>query len=651
MKMTKVIINSVTVRDTDGSPDPKKLINWEYEKDDEGISEAVLLLPKNVEDIVDLANGQVVEIWGGWTTSTDKRYFYGFIDSIKPSGGLLEVTCKNEMSLLVRKNVNKVYDSTIDASAGEVSEIVEDLIETYGGMTATVQASGTEDGKRVDQFKCINSDIFERITTLKKALDWDLYYNDSTREVHFEPNGFTDSGITLTVGTEIAQMPVWEFDTSNMINDLRIDGATTQTNLTESGRIGTTSGYETGSILLTKTPDIVELYMDAATPPTTQKLGGSKDASSSHFFYIDKENKKLMPKTGTTFTTDDYAIINYVWSAPAPIHMVNDVSKTSYGIYQKAIELSDVSSVADAESRGASILSKRSVPFITGVLQVKSESANIPNRGETINIVDTKTPQVNGLVLSGEYVVNSIKYSFPSGTEELVVGDKLWRLIEWQANTEDRLKRLEEQFVRNQDLLIELVEFKNLTAGTLTNRYVKVLEANIAGETLIWGNASFGIWNTGDWGSTAQTSFILGNAQAAVLGTSPLGSEISVAIDKFVRQQSNLYTENFIDSDFEDTDSTCTWDDDGSITFTSGQIAQSTAIDKNNGTITTATLTSTEVSGDFDYEMTADGTNWEACTSGVALVFADSGTDLRWRATENNSTTGEISKIIISAYH
>ena len=652
MKKTKVVINGTTIKDTDGSPDPNKLINWEYEKDDRTISEATMILPKSISDLVDLNNGQTVEIWAGWTTSTDKRYFYGYIDNIVPEGALIKVTCKNEMITLVRKNVNHVYDSSIDASAGEISEIVKDLIETYGGMTASVQSSGTEDGKRIDQFKCINSDIFERIIALKKALDWDLYYNDSDRKVYFEPWGFRDSGITLTVGEEIVALPEWEFDTSNMINDLRIDGATTQTNLTESGQIGTDTGYTTNSITLDKTPDAVELYMDSSNPPTTQRIGGSKDASTGHFYYVDRENKKIMPATGTTFTSGDYAKINYIWSAPAPIHMTNDLSITNYGRYQKEVELGDVSSVADAESRGANILSKRSIPFITGKILVKSQEGNIPNRGEEVSIVDTKTPTVNGENLSGDYVVNKIKYKFPSGIEELEVGDKKWHLVEWQESTEQRLKRLEEQFVRNQDLVIELLEFKNSNAGQLKNRYFKVLETNIAGETLIWGNSSFGIWNTGKWGSVAQTSFILGNTQAAVLGTSQLGSKNSEEVARFVRQYLNDYTENFIDTDFKDTTNTnCTWGSSGSITFTSGQIAQSSSVDLNNGVITTATLTSEEVSGSFKYEMTADGTNWEEVTSGTEHTFTTTGEDLRWRATENASSTGEISQIKIEGYH
>ena len=636
MKLTKVIIDSVTVKDSNGAPDPNQVINWEYEKDDEAISEAEILMPKSVNDLVSLTNGQLVEIWGGWTTSTDKRLFYGFIDNIKPDGAILRVLCKNEMIALVRKNVNHVYNSSIDASAGEVSEIVEDLIETFGEMNGTVQASGTEDGKRIDQFKCINTDVFERIQTLKKALDWDLFYDDSTRVVFFQPNGFVDSGITLTVGTTIIEMPDWDIDDSNMINDLRVDGASVPTDITENGKIGTTSGYTTTSITLNNTPESVELLIDSSDPPTTQRTGGSKDASTGHYYYVDKENLNVIPATGTTFTTDDFAIINYTWFAEMPIHMKNQGSIDSYQIRQKTLEFNDITSVADAESRATSILSKRSVPFISGKIKVKSEAANIPNRGDIVHIVDTKTPTVNGQVLSGDYFVYKVKYIFPSAFEELEIGDKQWRLADWQQNTEERLKRLEEQFVRNQDILVELVDIQNISSDEnvkkTSPRYFKTIseDYDVSNNRMIWGNADHGVWNSDTWGD----------------GTDSFESEVL----NFMMQAENSYTEDFIDDDFEGAGN-ASWSTTGSVSFTAGQIALSTSIDFNNGTITTATLNSIEVSGSFDYEMTADGSNWEAVTPGTPHTFINPGSDLRWRATENAASTGEISQITATNYH
>ena len=97
---------------------------------------------------------------------------------------------------------------------------------------------------------------------------------------------------------------------------------------------------------------------------------------------------------------------------------------------------------------------------------------------------------------------------------------------------------------------------------------------------------------------------------------------------------------------------TADWSTTGSVVFDAGEIAESLAIDFNNGTISQVKFTFTEVSGSFDYEATADGgSNWESITSGTLHVFTDTGTDLRWRATEKNSSTGEISKVVGEEYH
>ena len=651
VKFTKVIINSVVVKDSSSGSDPKKVISWEYEKDSESISDAEISLIKDVNNLVDLSNGQSVEIWGGNTTSTDKRLFSGKIDQIKPDGARYDLICSNDMIDLVRKDVNKVYDSSVDASAGEISEIVKDLIETYGGLTASVQSSGTADGEKIDEFKCINTDIYERIQVLKKALNWDLFYDDSTKIVHFQPRGFVDSGKTLNVKQEIIGLPEWDIDTTNMINDLRVDGATIDTTITESGQIGVTADWTTSGILLTKTPNSAELYMDASNPPTTQKEGGSKDASSSNFYYIDRENKKIKPATGTTFTANHYAKVNYIWSSPAPIHMVNQDSIDLYGTFQKTLELNDITSVADAESRATNILNRRSVPFVTAEIRVRL--TDVPNRGELVQVEDDISPSINGVSLSGSYVVNSIKYQFPSPFETIKVGDSQWRLADWQQNTEERVKRLEEQFVRNQDIITELRSFQNNSSTNFNKiqpRYRKIRQANIAGEAGIYGSSEFGLYGTAKYGTYAKVTFILGHSSAGVLGTSKLGSQVSSEVDWFVQQYSDSYDEEFIDDDFKHSNTTATWGS-GSVTFTSGQIAESSSIDLRNGTITSAKLTSTETSGSFTYQMTADGTNWENVTSGTAHTFTNTGTDLRWRATENASSTGEISELKIENYH
>ena len=76
---------------------------------------------------------------------------------------------------------------------------------------------------------------------------------------------------------------------------------------------------------------------------------------------------------------------------------------------------------------------------------------------------------------------------------------------------------------------------------------------------------------------------------------------------------------------------------------------QSKSIDFNNGTITQATLTTTLTGNALtELQMTADGTNWENVTSGVAHTFTNTGTDLKWKATGVATT---ITKLEIGSYH
>ena len=622
VKFCKIIVGGVTIKDDSSGADPKKALKWEYDKDDDNpISEAVITCSRDVEDLITLTNNLNVQIYSSPDNTTFTRIFYGVIDNYQPQGALVELNCKNQLYDLVRRNVNNIYDSNVDAFAGKISDIAEDLIQTYGGLTATVQDSGTE--QVVDVFKCVNTDIFERVQALTSALDWVLYWDDKNAIVKFEPRSFVNSEVTLTTSGNIVNVPKWDIDTTHMINRLRIDGATTQTQITETGKIGTTADYTTASILLTKTPDNAELYIDANDPPTTQKTGGSKDGTTGGDYWVDRENKKITPQTA--FTTDHFAIINYFWSSPAPIEMENSESIVLYGLYEKTIELSDVTSVADAEARAVNILSRRSLPFYVGSFLVKS-TVDI-GVGELVTIQDNITQNAP----NGNYMISKIKYSYPNAFNEIDVGDKTWRMADWQENTENRLKRLEEQFVRNQDLLRKLVQTTHSNAQNLlkpTPRYRKVLKRELVGDGFLLSHPTYGI-----------------------LGTSRLGADSAVEADHFIIQYENKLEEEFVDVDFKSTNTTATWTTTGSADFTAGEIAESESVDYNNGTVSSATLTATEVSGSFDYEMTADGSNWESVTSGTAHAFTDTGTDLRWRATENDASTGEISQINIESYH
>ena len=81
----------------------------------------------------------------------------------------------------------------------------------------------------------------------------------------------------------------------------------------------------------------------------------------------------------------------------------------------------------------------------------------------------------------------------------------------------------------------------------------------------------------------------------------------------------------------------------------SNTLGQSTTVDFNNGTITTAKLTATYTGAVPTFYMSADGgNNFEVVTDGVAHTFTNTGTDLRWKV-EGSGTT--ITEIKIEDFH
>lgn len=576
----------------------------------------------------DLAAGMTVEIWDGWVTATDNKRFSGYIESFEPEGGIIKITAKDKIWDLVRKEATHTYDSGIDASAGVVSEIFEDLVTTYGGLSAdatSIQDSGTT--ILITKFVCNHAGIFERCKKLSDVLGWQFYYRADTDLVYFESQGYNVNGTILTVGDNVMGIPKWDYDMAEMCNDLTIVGAYQEIETTESGQIGVTSGYTTSSITLNFTPISVKVYGDAANPPTTLRAGGIPGSTTTYFYSVDKPNKKILPYT--SFTVNHFYEIRYSHAVPIPVHQINSSSITNYGTFSKTITYTDIRSITDAEERASNYLVKYSSPFLSTTLKVKPTSSDNYRIGDSIRIIDNiSSPAVDTFL-----TITRLRKRWPADYIEMVVGDKSFRLAQWQASVEERLKRIFENELANQDIVTEIVTIDNTTLNPLrlTPRY-RQIKTN---------------------GPTGTNCFILGHPVYAELGTSQLGdNDISAEADLFVQQYENVYTEDFIDADFEDTSGTAAWSTTGVLTFTGSQTALSTAIDKDNGTITSATMTITVNSGsaNLTYYMTANGgSDWESVTNGVAHTFSDTGSDLRWKIV--SSGNAEVESITIEGYH
>jgi len=488
----------------------------------EAITTYTFEFTKNVNEAVTITNALTVEVWLDSSTPPTTKVFDGFIDLFKPEKGMIEIIAKDQLAILINKQVMHYYKSSVigDASYpdGKLSNIFADLVVTYGGLscissgeTLTIQDSGTVTVQT--EFPCRNADIFERCRKIADTLDWVFYYKASDGEVYFEPKNYTTNANTLTVGTEIVELPTWEYDRSEMINDLRLEGAQQLVTGTQffTGD-GSTTVFTLSNIPITT----AVYYSSSKNYSTTAKLAseireGGVTGGGIGDYEIDKAAKTI---TFTTFTPADDETNNILaevsYYAPIPIHMDNPPSKAIYGNYEKTITLTDVINLPDAWNRANIIIEKYRVPFISAKIKVKWANDLDLVIGQAIHIVDG----INEPNIDQNFTIYKIVDFYPQNLVELEVGDRQFTIEEYQANIIERVKRLEEGLIGSTDDFSEIVQTEIDFAVTLSSTNVLIQEIN--------------------------DSFVLGHPDNAILGTSMLGNRVST-----------LSSETYIWADYE----------------------------------------------------------------------------------------------------
>ncbi len=468
---------------------------------------------KNVNLAVEITNALTVEVWLDSSTPPTTKVFDGFIDLFKPEKGMIEIIAKDQLAILINQQVMQYYNSSVPGDAsypdGKLSNIFADLVVTYGGLscisfggTLTIQDSGTTTVQT--EFPCRNADIFERCRKIADTLDWVFYYKASDDEVYFEPKNYTTNANTLTVGTEIVELPTWEYDRSEMINDLRLEG--TQQLVTGTQMF---SGDASETVFtLSNIPVVTSVYYSASKNyATTAKLAseiqeGVIKGAGGGIYELDTVAKTITFTAFVPANSTNNILAEVSYYAPIPIHMDNIPSKKIYGTYAKTITLTDVINLPDAWNRANIIIEKYRVPFISAKIKVKWENDLDLIVGQAIHIVDG----INEPNIDQNFTIYKITDLYPQNLVEIEVGDRQFTIEEYQANIIERVKRLEEGLIGSTDDFSEIVQTEIDFAVTLSSTNVLIQEIN--------------------------DSFVLGHPDNSILGTSKLGNRVSTLSDK-----------------------------------------------------------------------------------------------------------------------
>jgi len=661
---TKVVIAGITIKDDDSTE--SYLLSWSRNETLGGdtIKEITLVCPRSIENILTLndttliGNTKEVVITRGETTSTDEIIFRGIIKNYNIFGGMVTFTCADKLYITTKNKINYSYDKDVDPSAGVISDIFLDMINTYTTLTAdatSVQDSGTILTR--DKVICKSDSVYNKIISeLTIPLNWNTYYNSVTNLVNFEPKGYTNNSTIIEVGTNVLQAPNWKSDESNIYNYIEIQGAEQEISTIETGRIGTTSGYNTSSIQLLQIPNTVRILCDSATPPTTEKIGGVKDSTSTYDYTVDATKKQIIWNT-TTFTPGaaDYVIIEYTFNRPTPIVVSDPISISTYGTKDVTIIKSDLKSVSDARLYASALLGDYKEPILSTTLKVTNiEDLRV---GQKVQVIDSDNS------INQFFYITNLKQSYPYNYDQLNVVSEILDVNDgFYVFVIRKLMQLDRASKDDFDFLIEIQSFENNTI--YENRYNKISSTSITGTTGIFDSAAFGIWDTATFYDPTDLPFILGHATYGIIGTSTLGDGSFVTTAIYMENSAKKFVELFYDEDFKDASTTADWDTTNNwVEITSAEIAVSElfAYDFNNDSdnaykSVTISMTGTALDDLTFYVGEFDGIN----TTYSAVTFTGTATSktgtlyitnknkygLNWKA-EYDSSTSVITKLVI----
>lgn len=532
--LTEVKINSVDIT--------SKLVKWKTKKTyGYEIMSCEIELTKGVDALVSLDVAQTITIKRGTSTSTDQFIFSGEIVSIEETGYSYKIKGSDKLYNTVKKEVTYSYDKNVDASAGQISEIFKDLINTHTDLTAddtSVQATGTLDSEKLDKFVCRHEDVFMKIKQLADIVSFQIYYNPTTDLVYFEPKGFTTASTTLTVGSNVVNIPQWKKDNSQLCNRVIILGATQDIETSITGQLDVTTNWssgDNGTGLLSFKPTSVKVYADASSPPTTLRTGGVEGATTTYDYTVDFENKKLVWETdgGYAWNANHYVKVDYTHAIPVPISAYDPSSITDYGEFKRTFSPKQIQTVSDAELEANKILSKYSNPFNYTTLAV--QGVYDLDIGQTASVIDSNNS------VNTTFVINTIEKSYPHSSDKVIVGDRELKTADFESNVVAKIQELEQLLAGESDFLIHLVDLsQNIDFSKCS---ITIYSKSIAGITgiyghatqgiyglayygrggMIWGHPVFGVWGDVNWGDVTS-SFILGHPTGGVLGSDKLGA-------------------------------------------------------------------------------------------------------------------------------
>ena len=405
--------------------------------------------------------GKLVEIYRGVTLPNEQKVFKGYVRRIEEERGIVRVTIEDVLSVTKYLVINRSFDWNTNAEAGVISEMFKTLINEYTGLTAdntSVVNSGTVNIFRKFRFR--QRVLVDGLQELASALNWQFYYDIVADKVVFEPKGYRESTKQLSVGVEILRVPKWDFDGTDLFNKITAIGQPQEV-IKEEGPIllnGSTVGWNTTSVTLASIPIAVQVFADTSATPTTERRAGVPGSTLAYDYSVDKFTSQIIWNTATYApTTGTYVKVRYTTQESITVTRKNQASVDAYTAGEPkwvTRTKEDLQTKDDAALWAQSQLSIYSTPF--------TNLTNVPvNAGEplTVGIMYSLIDNIQGYSFSLQ--LKEYEMSYPYRYDTCTFTDKVKRLSDYDIDTGQRLRKLEEQQVEGTELITTINDYAN----------------------------------------------------------------------------------------------------------------------------------------------------------------------------------------------
>ena len=317
------------------------------------------------------------------TNPATTKILTGVIDSIEYIG-----KGSNDEKLIIsgRDYSARLQDVTVEPNVWNNTEIATIVSEIMAAEVPDITTNNVQTTNISIDIEFNHKPVFDALKQLAQRADF-IFYVDEDKDLHFEPKGETDSGIT--------------FDSTN------VEHATTKKNETElvnkiwvygdrqlTGWRNTFTANGGSEYTLDYKPHNTEVFVAGSTQPKNGAVANFVvgDVGSPTQYLVNFNDKKIIFVSGTS-AGDNIPVsgtdsINVEYQRSTPIVRVgqDDVSVNTYGEKEKFIIDKDIKTFSAAEDLVITELSEKSSPTISLALDIQGIVAITPGNTATVNL-------------------------------------------------------------------------------------------------------------------------------------------------------------------------------------------------------------------------------------------------------------------------